>query len=268
VAHALEQTYQGTQYKIDRWIGIRAVVQGKNEVPVEVRSLAFDLLGVPAELRSSGFVVPAAEDVAGLVNLADREFARLRDRQDEVLAARDDARRDDALAGNPPDDPETARFRRYELAIRRELHWLLGRLDLLHASGAATATPPTPPSPPPPADLPGPLDPGISGAGIIYQNRRACAAMLQDHDERMAAKGEAALGSTATAETPTTTPAGEAGPPPAVATDASDDGTIDATPAPPVVTPRPAAAAAPPNSHGGGKPLNRFEQAEANRQAR
>src|SRR4051812_30749421 len=121
-SHALEQSTHGADWLIARWEGIRGVLATGGAADEGLRGLAYDLLGVPLELRSGAYRVPAAGDVDGLSALAGREVARLKERQEFALDDRDESGRSMAMAGMPyDDDPESARLRRYESGIRRAL---------------------------------------------------------------------------------------------------------------------------------------------------
>src|SRR5260370_26918902 len=63
VAHALEQSRHGADWIIGRWEGIRAVLATRGACDEDLRRLAFDLMGVPLELRSGDYKLPPAADV-------------------------------------------------------------------------------------------------------------------------------------------------------------------------------------------------------------
>jgi hypothetical protein len=97
--------------------------------------MAFNLLGVKFELRSTTFRVAAGADKAGILALAASELARLRGNQAR-LEADDAACRADAIAGLPrEEDRTTKRLKREERRFRRDLE--SARTELLRLQEVA-----------------------------------------------------------------------------------------------------------------------------------
>jgi hypothetical protein len=139
VARLLENTRQGADFKIERWRLLAGLVVSDGGWNEAQHRVAFDLLGVPAELRpASGTVVPAGDDAAAdQAALAAREIARLEALQAEILVEQDEEQREMAEAGMPlEEDRITRRLRRYEMDCRR---WLKRAEDQFAAGRAAAA---------------------------------------------------------------------------------------------------------------------------------
>jgi hypothetical protein len=93
------------------------------------RRLAFDLRGVPVELRDGSRQVPAETDAEALAALVAKELDRLRDCQEAVLFALDEASQAMAMSGMlMEEDPATRRLRQYEARARRVLNAARGEL--------------------------------------------------------------------------------------------------------------------------------------------
>jgi hypothetical protein len=257
VAGQLDQSLHGAQWKIVRWDGIRHIIREKGTADPDLHRLACDLMGLPRELRSGSYVVPPVTDPAGLAALADREIARLGDRQKAILVRRDEEWQIAAADAMPMvEDPETRNLRLYEAMIRRWHRQAEKRLEESRQSRLAAAANASPTAQRPKA----PPDPDayakMSDAAIHYQNERTIEAMSRENERWRAEQAQkAAHRAAATASGPAPSPT-----PTATATAASSP-----SPTPP---PRPAAApnasAAPTHP----KPFNRFEQADAKRRAR
>jgi hypothetical protein len=129
VARALSGSRQGADWMIEHWEGLGAVLQAHGGWDDAQRRLAFDLLGVAPELRDGSDKVPPANDAAALAGLVAEEVYWLRKAQEVSLVPLDQAERSMAAAGMPlEEDACTARLRRYEARIRRELRWAHGEL--------------------------------------------------------------------------------------------------------------------------------------------
>jgi hypothetical protein len=253
VAHALERSRHGADWMVERWEGLRAVLEAVGSCDEGLRRLACDLMGVPPELRAGGYKVPPAADLAGLSALAEREIARLRGRRERVLDDRDEARRSMAMAGMPLDeDPGTARLRRYEAGIRRALGWAHAELRRVR-EGAAPGREP---------EWAGGDDSlvrsePISGAGLEYQVARTV------RPDPVPPEEEAAPVAEDEAPGPRTVVAV------AVAVEAAPGAKRPSAMVPVIaksvgVSPSPACTAA----HRGAGPRNRFERRAAKSQAR
>ena len=138
VARALGRTKQGVDWLLERWEGLGEVLQAQGGWDEPQRRLAFDLLGVPAELRDGSLKVPPAADAPGLAGLVDAQVARLREEQEACLIELDEATRSMAAAGMPfEEDAATARLRKYEAAARRALLWALSELRRVRSGSPA-----------------------------------------------------------------------------------------------------------------------------------
>jgi hypothetical protein len=203
-------------------------------------------------------------DPAGLAALADDEIARLEHRKEKVLARRDEEWQIAAADAMPMvEDPETTRLRLYETMIRRWYSQSEKRLDASRQSRLAAAAGPVAQGP----KAPRPPDPDayakMSDAAIRYQSERTTEAMGREHERWQAEQAQKSAHRTAAPPraTPTLTPTPTPTPPPRAAA---------TSPSSPPPTPRPTPTA-PPNASAAqaqSKPLNRFEQAEAERAAR
>jgi hypothetical protein len=179
MAFALEQSWHGAQWKIQRWEGIQALVQEKGIASDDLHRLACDLAGVPLELRSGSFGVPSVKDAAGLALFAEKEIGRLRQRQETVLAPRDVEWREAALEATPMEEPpETRKLRLYDALIRREIRQLEGKLDAacLAARPAAAAAAGAGGAAAKPGRTSRSERMNVSEEAIRYQNARAAAA--------------------------------------------------------------------------------------------
>jgi hypothetical protein len=162
VKEALERTRQGAEYLISHWEDLREAVLTKGGCTERQRRLAFDLLGVPLELRDGSRKVPEATDAAGLLALIERELTRLRERLEGWLNELDEATRLMVTAGMPwEEDDATKRLRKYQATLIRERNHTLAQLRLSQtssaegkdkdASSASSGPAPTPaPTPRPP----------------------------------------------------------------------------------------------------------------------
>ena len=115
VSLALYRTKQGTALLLEHWEGLGDALRTNGGWDEAQRALAFDLLGVPAVLRSGSTLVPDAADAAGLAALVEPRPSPLAERYEGVLSSLDEARRAAAAVGmGLEEDAESARLRRYE----------------------------------------------------------------------------------------------------------------------------------------------------------
>ena len=151
VVRALRQSRQGADWLLERWEGLDESLRSLGGWDEAQRRLAFDLLGVPLELRLGSTRVPPPADAEGLAGLIRREVARLRDDRDAVLDELDDAERSMAVLGMPLDeDATTARLRRYEASCRRAMNWAHSELRRLKSDASPAPKTPAEPEPPRP----------------------------------------------------------------------------------------------------------------------
>jgi hypothetical protein len=142
VATALRRSRQGADWLIERWEALAEILESNGDWNEAQRRLAFDLLGVPAELREGSKRVPAEGDTAGLAALAAREVARLREDREAVLDALDEANRGMAEVGMPLSEGAlTMRLRRYEAGFRRTLNWAARELRRARGEDGAGGEP-------------------------------------------------------------------------------------------------------------------------------
>jgi hypothetical protein len=134
VARALGATKQGCDWLLERWEGLGEVLQSNGAWDERQRRLAFDLLGVPDELRDGSRKVPPACDAPALAALVAAQVDRLGEEQEATLNALDEATQALAAAGMAiEEDAATRRLRRYEASARRELRWSLAELRRVRA---------------------------------------------------------------------------------------------------------------------------------------
>ena len=99
------QSRQGTDWLIERWTRLAAIAREVGAWNEDQRRLAFDMLGVPRDLRNLTIDVPAADDATALIALAEKQIAKLREDQvavlDELNAAAPDARTKRPRLGPP-----------------------------------------------------------------------------------------------------------------------------------------------------------------------
>jgi len=121
IAHGLRRTLQGTDYLIERWEILAAIAREVGRWDDEQRWLAFDLLGVPHELRNTTIEVPEGDDATRLIALADAQILKLREHQETILGDVNEADRAMAMAGMPLyEDATTARLRKDESRARTD----------------------------------------------------------------------------------------------------------------------------------------------------
>ena len=132
VVNRLRTTLQGREWLIDRWAILARIAERDGGWDESQRSLAFDLLGAPAEGRSGGTPGQAIDAEGrpvgpppGLAELARREVAALQAGL-EGLADQDALDQGLALADlADPSTPEYRQARRYEAALHARLRWLV-----------------------------------------------------------------------------------------------------------------------------------------------
>ena len=151
-ARSLRMSPQGCDWMIERWSLLARAADRDGSWTEPRRSLAFDLLGQPHDLRGADpceaiDLEGRPKALEGPAALARREIAALLARKAEVAPADD---LDRALAREEAADdldPALRRLRRHESDLHRRLRWCVAQL--------AQAAPPPPPPPRPQA---GPSD--------------------------------------------------------------------------------------------------------------
>jgi hypothetical protein len=167
----LRKTAAGCDWLMRRWalLAYVAEIDGKNEWTPDQARLAFDLLGLPEEVRvgrpgvnidNKGRVIDPAE---GPAEVARRQIDELQVRRDR-LARVDEVDRALVMADLFDDpSPEIRRLRRHESALHGRLRWCLAQLKYEsphrkpHPDVTPTWTyqaPPVPEAPPEPAAPP------------------------------------------------------------------------------------------------------------------
>ncbi len=142
VARALRRVRQGADWLIERWEALGEILGTNGRWSDDQRRLAFDLLGVPADLRDGSVKVPPADDAAGLAALVSRQVADLRVRQEDYLDESDEAERGMAAWGMPlEEDPITARLRKYERSCRGDLNRALAELRKVREGASPSGEP-------------------------------------------------------------------------------------------------------------------------------
>jgi hypothetical protein len=138
IAPQLEATKQGCELMMTRWerLGEAAEVQGS--WTEDLRTMAFDLLGIALEFRATSRAVPAGGDAPGLKVLVAWELARLRELRDTRLTARDQKEQAQAVLGNPAQlDAEVRRLLHYEAKAQRLYAHRCAELEQARALNAA-----------------------------------------------------------------------------------------------------------------------------------
>src|SRR6185312_10065419 len=119
IARALRRSRQGADWLIERWDALARIARLRGPWNEDQIRLALDLLGVAPELRQGSERV-SDDDASAQVALAEREAARLRKEQADVLDDLDESDRAMTEAGMPiGEDATSARLRRYEASCRR-----------------------------------------------------------------------------------------------------------------------------------------------------
>lgn len=121
IARGLRSSQQGADWLIERWETLGAIAHETGRWDDDQRRLAFDMLGVPHELRSITNRVPGGDDVTALIALVETQVAKLRDDQEAILDELNDAERAMAMSGMPlVEDAATARLRKDESRARND----------------------------------------------------------------------------------------------------------------------------------------------------
>jgi hypothetical protein len=129
IARTLGRCRQGADWLIEHWKGLAEVLESKGGWDEAQRRLAFDLLGVPPDLRDGSIRVPSATDRTALAELVAREIGRLEKRLETALIGLDEAEQSMAMSAMPlSEDATTARLRRYEASARRDFFRALDEL--------------------------------------------------------------------------------------------------------------------------------------------
>jgi hypothetical protein len=145
VVPALRGRKQGADWLIERWELLGEILANTGAWTDEQRRLAFDMLGVPVELREGSDILPPADDVEGLAELVEGQVAMLCEDQEAVLDALDAEERSMALEGMPAEeDAASSRLRKYEASCRRAFHAAKAELLRLREAEAAAKAGPEP----------------------------------------------------------------------------------------------------------------------------
>ena len=121
IARGLRSSCQGTDWLIERWEILGTIALETGRWDDDQRRLAFDMLGVPRELRIVSNKVPSGDDVAGLIALVETQVTKLRDEQEAVLDDLNDAEQAMSMSGMPlQEDAATARLRKSESRARND----------------------------------------------------------------------------------------------------------------------------------------------------
>ncbi len=158
VVAQLRRCPYGCSWLITRWECLRLAAttnpEGWNEIQTK---LAFDLLGIPAEVRDRPVIEAVAcrrypaEPATSQLAIAEEMLADLEERIGMVDESDNVARRlaEHDLVDLPT--PELARIRRYETALMKQLFWLLDYKQTTRPIRPPVATqPPAPTEPTPP----------------------------------------------------------------------------------------------------------------------
>ncbi len=121
IARGLMRSRHGCLWLIDRWNALAEIARDTGRWDESQRRLAYDLLGVPVELRPLASQVPAEDDSAQLVALAEARIAELNEKTESVLEGLDESERELAMMGMPlQEDGLTARLRKDEARARND----------------------------------------------------------------------------------------------------------------------------------------------------
>ena len=121
IALGLRRSRQGTDWLIDHWETLAAIARETGRWDDDQRRFAFNLLGVPRELRAGAAKVPHGDDAPKLIALAESQVATLRHLQAIVLDDLNHAERAMSMAGMPlAEDKATAQLRKDEARARND----------------------------------------------------------------------------------------------------------------------------------------------------
>jgi hypothetical protein len=163
VSARLRDSVQGCHWLKARWEALERTAQATGTWDDAQRSLAFDLMGVPQELRVADPAIPDGADGPTLALIARDQIAALGHRATDRLADHDEFDRQMAEAGLSFDLTVPARLlRRYHTAAFRLFLWARNEFYSIQALRTPDAPPrptvaePPPPEPPPPPPAPEP----------------------------------------------------------------------------------------------------------------
>ncbi len=137
VVETLRRTPQGCDWLIGRWamLAYSADNQPNHEWDGDQITLAYDLMGTPAEFRASGKPGVVLDKYGRVVESGDDRAAVARRQVDELVERRaevegmDEAERSVAVADLSNDnDPELKRLRRYEMHLHRQVRWAVNEI--------------------------------------------------------------------------------------------------------------------------------------------
>src|SRR5207248_11575343 len=121
---------QGCDWLLERWQALARSLEPGRPWDDARRSLALDLLGVPAALRDGRTPADGPDAVATQAALAAAQVAEIERLKADVMDGRDEIEYESALAGRGAGDAATERSlaltRRYESACQRRLERSLG----------------------------------------------------------------------------------------------------------------------------------------------
>jgi hypothetical protein len=145
IAHALNQTKEGSRVLYEAWDVLEGILQTNGTWTNVQRARAFDLLGVAPEFRDGYRRLPPDADATVTAELVRSEMDRLRNRIDE-LSAKDARIRDCALHCMPlEEDPAARRHRRGYAEAQRSMKQAYAMFREIRASkGEGTAAMPAP----------------------------------------------------------------------------------------------------------------------------
>jgi hypothetical protein len=164
VSARLRDTVQGCHWLKARWEALERIAMATGTWDDAQRSLAFDLIGVPQELRVADPAIPEGADGLTLAAIARDQIEALAHRASDRLVDPDEFDRQMAEAGLSFDLTPPARLlRRYHAAAFRLFLWardefysVQGQRTPEAAPSPSVAEAPPPEPPPPPAPQPEP----------------------------------------------------------------------------------------------------------------
>ena len=149
VVASLRRSVQGCDFLIERWLMLAHVFDRDGAWTADQVSMAFDLLGTPAEVRGADPCLKLDDagrpiEVFGNdASFARAEAARLRSIRENLLDLDEFDRSTTAAGLADASTLELRRFRRYVSSLQSRLKWCLKQLDLAKSEHPAQA-PPTP----------------------------------------------------------------------------------------------------------------------------